>query len=170
MKKILSLSLLVAMFAACSNDPTDHINNTIAKQTPVTIVAEFDNSRTALTSDGKTAVWSKGDKLGVFCEYLGTNEGASAQHVDKYQQTFTLDDSSAGEVVGVFSGTTSVASFDEVAIGTGEGGTYRYHAYYPISAANASVLKGKVTGTLPTTQSYDPTRQPRLKPGRWSRP
>lgn len=159
MKKILSLSLLVAMFAACSNDPTDHINNTIAKQTPVTIVAEFDNSRTALTSDGKTAVWSKGDKLGVFCEYLGTNEGASAQHVDKYQQTFTLDDSSAGEVVGVFSGTTSVASFDEVAIGTGEGGTYRYHAYYPISAANASVLKGKVTGTLPTTQSYDPTAE-----------
>ncbi len=159
MKKILSLSLLVAMFAACSNDPTDHINDSVAKLTPMTIIAEFDNTRTALTSDGKTAVWSKGDKLGVYCEYLGTNGGASTQHVDKYQQTFTLDDSSAGEVVGVFSGTTSVAGFDEAAIGTGEGGTYRYHAYYPFSAVNAKILKGAVVGTLPSTQSYDATAE-----------
>lgn len=159
MKKILSLSLLVAMFAACSNDPTDNINNTIAKQTPMTIVAEFDNTRTELTSDGKTAVWSKGDKLGVFCEYLGTNDGATAQHVDRTQQTYTLDDSSAGEVIGVFSGTSSTASYDEAASNQGEGGTYRYHAYYPISAANANVLKGKIAATLPTTQSYDATAE-----------
>ncbi|MBR3682755.1 MAG: fimbrillin family protein [Tidjanibacter sp.] len=157
MKKFSTIAILALMFVGCNNN-FDTVEPTV-EGTPMTIVAttadEAAEGRTALnTADGKTVVWKTGDKLGVFCEYLGTNEGASAQHVDRYQQPYTLT-SGDGTTNGVFEGTSSHATFDETPYGTG--GKYRFHAYYPLNEANASVLKGKLTGTLAAVQSYDVT-------------
>ncbi len=159
MKKFSTIAILALMFVGCNNN-FDTVEPTV-EGTPMTIVAttadEAAEGRTALnTADGKTVVWKTGDKLGVFCEYLGTNEGASAQHVDRYQQPYTLT-SGDGTTNGVFEGTSSHATFDETTYGTG--GKYRFHAYYPLNDANASVLKGKLTGTLAAVQSYDVTAE-----------
>lgn len=159
MKKFSTIAILALMFVGCNNN-FDTVEPTV-EGTPMTIVAttadEAAEGRTALTTaDGKTVVWKTGDKLGVFCEYLGTNEGASAQHVDRYQQPYTLT-SGDGTTNGVFEGTSSHATFDETPYGTG--GKYRFHAYYPLNDANASVLKGKLTGTLATVQSYNVTAE-----------
>ncbi len=159
MKKFSTIAILALMFVGCNNN-FDTVEPTV-KGTPMTIVAttadEAAEGRTALnTADGKTVVWKTGDKLGVFCEYLGTNAGASAQHVDRYQQPYTLT-SGDGTTNGVFEGTSSHATFDETTYGTG--GKYRFHAYYPLNDANASVLKGQLTGTLAAIQSYDVTAE-----------
>ena len=159
MKKFSTIAILALMLVGCNNN-FDNVAPTI-EGTPMTIVATAEDTdidgRTALNSaDGKSLVWKTGDKIGVFCEYLGTNEGASAQHVDRYQQPYTLT-SGDGTTNGVFEGTSSHATFDETTYGTG--GKYRFHAYYPLNDANASVLKGKLTGTLAAVQSYDVTAE-----------
>lgn len=165
MKKFSTIAILALMFVGCNNN-FDTVEPTV-EGTPMTIVAttadEAAEGRTALnTADGKTVVWKTGDKLGVFCEYMGTvadaNDKIVAQHVDKYQQTYTLTGSD-GTTNGVFEGTSSHAAYVEDTSGYGIGGVYRFHAYYPLNDANASVLKGNLTGTLAKVQSYDVTAE-----------
>lgn len=159
MKKFSTIAILALMVVGCNNN-YDNVEPTV-EGTPMTIVAttadDAVEGRTALnTADGKTVVWKTGDKLGVFCEYIGTNAGAKAVHVDRYQQPYTLT-SGDGTTSGVFEGTSSHVGYDESE--QGAGGVYRFHAYYPISDANANVLKGNLTGTLAAMQSYDATAE-----------
>ena len=159
MKKFSTIAILALMVVGCNNN-YDNVEPTV-EGTPMTIVAttadDAAEGRTALnTADGKTVVWKTGDKLGVFCEYIGTNAGAKAVHVDRYQQPYTLT-SGNGTTSGVFEGTSSHVEYDESTEGVG--GVYRFHAYYPISDANAKVLKGNLTGTLAAMQSYDATAE-----------
>ena len=159
MKKFSTIAILALMVVGCNNN-YDNVEPTV-EGTPMTIVAttadDAVEGRTALNSaDGKTVVWKTGDKLGVFCEYIGTNAGAKAVHVDRYQQPYTLT-SGDGTTSGVFEGTSSHVEYDESTEGVG--GVYRFHAYYPISDANAKVLKGNLTGTLAAMQSYDATAE-----------
>ncbi|MBQ5670081.1 MAG: fimbrillin family protein [Tidjanibacter sp.] len=159
MKKFSTIAILALMVVGCNNN-YDNVEPTV-EGTPMTIVAttadDAAEGRTALNSaDGKTVVWKAGDKLGVFCEYIGTNAGAKAVHVDRYQQPYTLT-SGDGTTSGVFEGTSSHVGYDESTEGVG--GVYRFHAYYPISDANAKVLKGNLTGTLAAMQNYDATAE-----------
>ena len=152
MKKFSTIAILALMFVGCNNN-LENVEPTI-EGTPMTIMAttadEATEGRTALnTADGKTVVWKTGDKIGVFCEYNGNAVGTG------YQNEFTLasgNDTTSGE----FSG--SIAGLDAVETNV-EGQFLRYHAYYPMTAANASKKKFALVGTLNAIQSYDVTAE-----------
>lgn len=152
MKKIFTIAILALMFVGCNNE-FDNVEPTVSG-TPMTIVAttadEAAEGRTALnTADGKTVVWKTGDKLGVFCEYNGAAVGTG------FQNEFTLA-SVDGTTSGEFSGT--IAGLDAVDTNI-EGQYLRYHAYYPMTEANASNKKFALVGTLAALQSYDVTAE-----------
>ena len=148
MKKFSTIAILALMLVGCNNN-FDNVAPTI-EGTPMTIVASIDDAdidgRTALNSaDGKSLVWKTGDKLGVFCEYNSAAVGTG------YQNEFTLSYGD-GLASGEFSGT--IAGLDAVDTNV-EGKFLRYHAYYPMTAANASKKKFALVGTLSAVQSYN---------------
>ena len=148
MKKFSTIAILALMLVGCNNN-FDNVAPTIEGKT-LTIVATTDDAdidgRTALNSaDGKSLVWKTGDKLGVFCEYNGAAVGTG------YQNEFTLSYGD-GLASGEFSGT--IADLDAVDTNV-EGQFLRYHAYYPMTAANASKKKFALVGTLSAVQSYN---------------
>lgn len=155
MKKILFFSLVAASLTACSTDDIEVPATAAPAATKITIAAEQAAARTELQPDGKTVTWAAGDRIAVYCEYLGTNPGAKAQHVERTQKIFTLQESSAGKSIGIFDGEINFAGFDESAEASGgEGGKYRYHAYYPVNDSYKG-LKGAVEQTLSPIQSFD---------------
>lgn len=150
MKKILFFSLVAASLAACSKDEVEGPSSAAPEATKITITADHATSRTDLQGDGRTVVWSKGDRIGVYCEYKGSAGTAAIQ--DK-QTIFTLAETSAGHATGTFDGELDFSLFDEETCG-GEGGDYRYCAYYPANDAYTG-KKGAVEQTLAPVQTFD---------------
>lgn len=155
MKKILFMAFAVASLAACSKDDVS-VETPAVEGTRMTITATRSaDSRTELQPDGLTAVWSKGDKMGVFCTYKAPD--GTEPNVNSKQSVFTLQESSAGKTVGAFDGEIGIAAFDETQNG-GAGGTYRYYVYYPLNESYTGNQKN-VQNTIAPTQTYDATSQ-----------
>jgi len=155
MKKILFMAFAVASLAACSKDDVS-VETPAVEGTRMTITATRSaDSRTELQPDGLTAVWSKGDRMGVFCTYKAPD--GTEPNVNSKQSVFTLQESSAGKTVGAFDGEIGIAAFDETQNG-GAGGTYRYYVYYPLNESYTGNQKN-VQHTIAPTQTYDATSQ-----------
>ena len=139
MKKHIQSWLLVAAiltFVSCSSENDEIVaDNETNKLMTFTATQEGDavNTKTALSSDGKTMQWEEGDKISIF-------DG-------KGNQAFALK-TGAGTNSATFEGTASEAE--------------TYTAIYPYQQ-NATLSNGKVTNvTLPATQKaieggFDPT-------------
>lgn len=139
MKKHIQSWLLVAAiltFVSCSSENGEIVaDNETNKLMTFTATQEGDavNTKTALSSDGKTIIWQTNDKISIF-------DG-------KGNQAFALK-TGAGTNSATFEGTASEA--------------VTYTAIYPYQQ-NATLSNGKVTNvTLPATQKaieggFDPT-------------
>ena len=139
MKKHIQTWLLVAAiltFVSCSSENDEIVaDNETNKLMTFTATQEGDavNTKTALSSDGKTIIWKTNDKISIF-------DGNG-------NQAFELE-TGAGTNSATFEGTASEAE--------------TYTAIYPYQQ-NATLSDGKVTNvTLPATQKvieggFDPT-------------
>lgn len=152
MKKQLYNALLISgLLAGCAKEQTPAPGSAASAGIPVTITAAVDaDTRSSLGGDGRSVIWSKGDKIAVYSQ-VDHADGASIAVNDGYQMEFTLDEASAGNASGQFGGT--LIYYDKEAELTAP--SYTLHAYYPFSAANAKNKKFAVAGTLPAVQACD---------------
>lgn len=152
MKKQLYNALLISgLLAGCAKEQAPVPGPAIQAGTPVTITAAVAaDTRSSLGSDGRSVIWSKGDKIAVYSqvEYTG---GQPIATNDGNQMEFTLSEASAGNAAGQFEGTLLYYANEAELTDP----TYTLHSYYPFSATNAKNKKWAVAGTLPVTQTCD---------------
>lgn len=152
MKKQLYNAILISgLLAGCAKEQTPAPGQNAPVGTPVTITAAVDaDTRSSLGDDGRSVIWSKGDKIAIYSQVESTSSAAIAVN-DGNQMEFTLSEASAGNASGQFEGT--LVYYDKESELTDP--TYTLHAYYPFSAANATKKKWAVVGTLPASQACD---------------
>lgn len=152
MKKQLYNALLISgLLAGCAKEQALVPGPGIQAGTPVTITAAVAaDTRSSLGSDGRSVIWSKGDKIAVYSQVESTGASAIAIN-DGNQMEFTLSEASAGNAAGQFEGTLLYYANEAELTDP----TYTLHSYYPFSATNAKNKKWAVAGTLPVTQTCD---------------
>lgn len=127
MRKTLSITaLLLAIVCSCQNSPESEMKGlTSRRSSAITVTGRIasNESRTSLASDGRTVLWSEGDRIGVFTDL-------------EKNVSLALESSCAGSTEGVFKGSAT--------------GTPKY-AYFPY-AAEATVTASTVVLSLPDTQ------------------
>lgn len=129
---IFALGLAVMTLASCSSDDQQMQNNSLS--TPITLVSNLANMRSANTSLQKTQI-AEGMKVGVFVK------DANGYITDGDNAEMTADGS------GNFTGTTLY--FPE------DGSNVSVYAYAPYSATFASKLEEAVDFSIATDQSTD---------------
>ncbi len=138
-------SLFLLLNTACEREGEDLIPATDpGKRIEFTVSeGEEDPLRTELAEDGKTMLWTSGDRLGVF--YTTQPQGGS-NTVQKRNIPYSLVETSEEGKVGRFSG--DIAWVDVT-------GTHKFQLYYPYNEQVTS--SSAAYGTLPVEQEYSPT-------------
>ena len=139
-KAIIALSALAAVAGCAKEQTNDSAISNIERTIPLSLTAGQEdgdaNTRAAVEANGKVIDWSKGDCLSVF-------DGANANC------EFTLDDASAGNSVGTFSGKVSKTS---------AAGYAALYPYQSTASYNGSKISGVVLKSAQTavSGSFDP--------------
>ena len=151
MKKQLYNALLISgLLAGCAKEQTPAPGSAALAGTPVTITAAVDaDTRSSLGGDGRSVIWSKGDKIAVYSQmdHSGGQEPVNSGN----QMEFTLSEAFTGRATGQFEGTLLYHENEPNVTNP----SYTLHAYYPFNTRNASKKKWEVLGTLPAVQACD---------------